>query len=294
MASQKFIKKHDRKGKKPNSNSKQGSKFPKKEHGKPQKKGRESRDGKKDFIAKKRKHQKVKEIEKETVEKVDDTNGPEPDHVENDFEESGQIEPPAKKSKKSKHKRMKITDEKNLDDKVTLETLNSDLKKYFEKKLKHKLSDLEIFEKNFKNDEVDGQFYFSEENESLDAFLGKSGVTIKNSSETQTFNILTISSSAIRCVDLKRIVLPTTSESSEQPVEKYKILKLFGKHMKLHEQVKLINDNVKKDNKYDICFATITRLKKLIEEGAVSLDGTVLFLDYNFRNKKYWVLGERS
>lgn len=132
--------------------------------------------------------------------------------------------------KKSKHKRRKITDEKDLNQMVTLKNLNQDILKYYTYKLRHKLTELEENEKKFSH-HLD-HCYFLEENETLENFLSRSKVEISHANEHSNFNIITISSSAIRAVDLKRIFDEIKSDSR-------KIIKLFGKHMKLKDQIEL-------------------------------------------------------
>ena len=211
---------------------------------------------------------------------------------------------------KKQRKRARITqDIENLNEKCTLKTVNQDLIKFFTIKSGHKLSDIEKAEKKLNND---NNLYFIEEGEELTDFLARAEVNLKNEgSDDQQFHLITISSSAIRAVDLKRIFVPTPEKSGESqnpddegPVEKkpktegkdtkkftkspYKILKLFGKHMKITDQIELIKANSKKKVKYDLAFATIHRLLKLIEAEAIKLNNLILVVDYNFRNKKYW------
>ena len=212
---------------------------------------------------------------------------------------------------KKQRKRARITqDIENLNEKCTLKTVNQDLIKFFTIKSGHKLSDIEKAEKKLNNDK---NLYFIEEGEELTDFLVRAEVNLKNEgSDDQQFHLITISSSAIRAVDLKRIFVPTPETSDEnkqnpdegEPIKKkpktegkdtkkftkspYKILKLFGKHMKITDQIELIKANSKKKVKYDLAFATIHRLLKLIEAEAIKLDNLILVVDYNFRNKKYW------
>jgi hypothetical protein len=62
-----------------------------------------------------------------------------------------------------------------------------------------------------------------------------------------------------------------------------KCLKLFGKHFKLHDQIKL----VKKLVKVDFAVGTVGRFSELVNENAVDLDTiNAVLIDWNYRNLK--------
>lgn len=179
-----------------------------------------------------------------------------------------------KKKKKTKHKRIRITEQKDLDKKAVLETLNEDVCKFYSKKLGNQLTELEKADYSIASER--GDFFFLQENETLEDFLTRTETTLKHKDGQKKFNLICLSEAAIRCVDFKRLLEKTGQEA--------KCLKLFGKHLKLKEQI----TQIEKIKHVDFAVATIQRFNGLVKEKAIKLDeiDAVLF-DWNFRNVKY-------
>jgi protein CMS1 len=92
--------------------------------------------------------------------------------------------------------------------------------------------------------------------------------------QTGTPRLIYLCSSAIRCVDVIRTM------RSLGP--KVKIGKLFAKHLKLQDQLDFL-----KKNKISAAVGTPNRVLKLIQEGALNLDGLdFVLLDTSHKDKK--------
>merc|ERR1712061_270545 len=177
------------------------------------------------------------------------------------------------KKKKKRHKRRKITDEADLNEKVTVERLNADLVKFQTRKVKHKLTEIECQDLSFGNV---SDVYFCHSDEGLSDFLKRAGVELK-SDEKRKFNVITVSHSAMRCVDFKRLIYP-------EPDKTAKTAKLIGK-IKLKDQINYIQSN---KNTFDVCFASVNRFQKLLETNEISWSSiTTIIFDWNFRDVKF-------
>merc|ERR1711957_203110 len=109
-----------------------------------------------------------------------------PDSLEIEGENQFQIEEiddGEPKKKKSKHKRIKITEQKNLGKKADLARLNADMCKFYSKQ---NLSALTTLEKDdISISEERGNCFFAEQGETVLDLLEKAGVGIKNEEEVR-------------------------------------------------------------------------------------------------------------
>ncbi|XP_049641362.1 protein CMSS1 [Suncus etruscus] len=96
----------------------------------------------------------------------------------------------------------------------------------------------------------------------------------KNHSEKKSILMLIICSSAIRALELIRSMTAFRGES--------KIIKLFAKHIKVQEQVKLLEKHV-----MHLGVGTPGRIKELVKQGGLNLNPLkFLVFDWNWRDQK--------
>lgn len=84
--------------------------------------------------------------------------------------------------------------------------------------------------------------------------------------------VIIVSISAIRCTEICQIISTQIH---------CKIAKLFAKHIKMPEQIEMLNNS-----RYPIAIGTPNRLCKLLEYGALQLDKTKLLIIDTFADKK--------
>merc|ERR1712110_56351 len=177
--------------------------------------------------------------------------------------------------KKKKHNRRKITDENDLNKKSNLDTFKVEILKYYEKS--GKLTDLEKMD-ILPNEKC--KLYFAKQNESLANFLNRSETKLGAKSDKK-FGLISVSQGAMRCMDFKRELVPDNKKLTKKNVQ---IAKLFGKHLKLHEQVAWLG----KKDKVSVAISTIDRLDKLFEKQAIDINQVdTILLDWNYRNQKF-------
>lgn len=96
----------------------------------------------------------------------------------------------------------------------------------------------------------------------------------KNHSEKKSVLMLIICSSAVRALELIRSMTAFRGES--------KVIKLFAKHIKVQEQVKLLEKRV-----VHLGVGTPGRIKELIKQGGLNLNPLkFLVFDWNWRDQK--------
>nr|XP_040126420.1 protein CMSS1 isoform X2 [Ictidomys tridecemlineatus] len=96
----------------------------------------------------------------------------------------------------------------------------------------------------------------------------------KNHSEKKSVLMLIICSSAIRALELMRSMTAFRGDS--------KVMKLFAKHIKVQEQVKLLEKRV-----VHLGVGTPGRIKELIKQGGLTLNPLkFLIFDWNWRDQK--------
>lgn len=101
----------------------------------------------------------------------------------------------------------------------------------------------------------------------------------ENEIESNSTLILIISFSALRCID----IINTIKNNDEKSC--FNILKLFSKHIKIHEHQERLNYEEKK-KKYHIIVGTPSRVLKLCELNSLNLNSTKLILFDMFSNEK--------
>jgi len=184
-----------------------------------------------------------------------------------------------KKKKKSKHKRRKITETKDLEVKSDATGVNADIHKHFERKLKSKLTDLEKSDYSLA---AGSKVFCAEQEETISEFLERAEVSlVAPADSTAKINIVVISVSAVRCVDMKRLLVEKLDAKKDASP---KFLKMFGKHFKLKDQVEFLG----KDRKFDVAVAGVQRLLGVLETDSLALSqvNAILF-DWNHRNIKF-------
>ena len=118
------------------------------------------------------------------------------------------------------------------------------------------------------------KLFFAKQNESLANFLGRTGTKL-GSSENK-FGLITVSQGALRCCDFKRELVPDNKKLSKKNVP---IVKLFGKHLKIDEQVAWLT----KKDKIPVAISTIDRLDKLFAKQAIDINKVdTILLDWNY------------
>ncbi|XP_036772423.2 protein CMSS1 isoform X2 [Manis pentadactyla] len=96
----------------------------------------------------------------------------------------------------------------------------------------------------------------------------------KNHSEKKSVLMLIICSSAIRALELMRSMTAFRGDS--------KVMKLFAKHIKVREQVKLLEKHV-----MHLGVGTPGRIKELVQQGGLNLNPLkFLVFDWNWRDQK--------
>ncbi|XP_023414810.1 protein CMSS1 isoform X1 [Loxodonta africana] len=96
----------------------------------------------------------------------------------------------------------------------------------------------------------------------------------KNHSEKKSVLLLIVCSSAIRALELMRSMTAFKGDS--------KVMKLFAKHIKIQEQVKLLEKRV-----VHLGVGTPGRIKELVKQGALDLNPLkFLVFDWNWRDQK--------
>ncbi|KAJ8256244.1 hypothetical protein COCON_G00201080 [Conger conger] len=92
--------------------------------------------------------------------------------------------------------------------------------------------------------------------------------------EKRSLALLIVCSSALRTIELIKLLTAFKGEA--------KVIKLFAKHIKVEEQVKILGKAVT-----HICVGTPGRIKALMEKDGLSLKGLrYLVLDWNWRDQK--------
>ncbi|XP_037690367.1 protein CMSS1 isoform X4 [Choloepus didactylus] len=96
----------------------------------------------------------------------------------------------------------------------------------------------------------------------------------KNHSEKKSVLMLIICSSAIRALEIIRSMTAFRGDS--------KVMKLFAKHIKIQEQVKLLEKRV-----VHLGIGTPGRIKELVKQGGLNLNPLkFLVFDWNWRDQK--------
>ncbi|XP_060090580.1 protein CMSS1 isoform X2 [Heteronotia binoei] len=96
----------------------------------------------------------------------------------------------------------------------------------------------------------------------------------KNHKEKKSVVMLTVCSSALRCLELIKSITAFKGDG--------KVIKLFAKHIKIQEQVKMLEKGL-----IHVGIGTPGRIKALIEQDSLSLTGLkYVILDWNWRDQK--------